>query len=229
MTTIGILGTGRMGVRLAAAFARLGHGVVLGSRTPARALRIATGLGQECVRAGDYHEAVTSSDVVLPAMFLRDGLLETLRPFAPHLAGKLYVDISNPFNGDYTDFILPWDTSSAEEIQRAFPRARVVGAFKNVWWEVFDRPQFGGLVSDVFVVGDDDQAKRRFLALAEGLPFRFLDAGGLRNARTVERMTLLSGELGQRLGYFPRMNYRLLGEPWSGGREGRVSELIAAR
>src|SRR5262249_46587704 len=129
-------------------------------------------------------------------------------------------NISNPFNADYTDFILPWDTSSAEEIQRAFPRARVVGAFKNVWWEVFDAPQFGGLVSDVFVVGDDDQAKRRFLALAEGMPFRFLDAGRLRNARTVERMTLLSGEIGQRLGHFPPMDYRLPGAPWSVPRGG---------
>ena len=228
MTTIGILGTGRMAVRLAVEFAKLGHGVVLGSRTPERATHITRGLEQQGIRPGDYHAAATC-EVVLPAMFLRDGLLETLRPLAPHLGGKLYVDISNPFNGDYTDFILPWDTSSAEEIQRAFPRARVVGAFKNVWWEVFDRPQFGGLVSDVFVVGDDDQAKRRFLALAEGMPFRFLDAGRLRNARTVERMTLLSGEIGQRLGYFPRMNYRLLGEPWSVGREDRVKELIASR
>ena len=120
-------------------------------------------------------------------------------------------------------------TSAAEEVQRAFPDARVVGAFKNVWWEVFDAPRFGGMVSDVFVVGDDDQAKRRFLALVEGMPFRFLDAGRLQNARTVERMTLLSGELGQRQGYFPRMNYRLLGEPWSAGRDDRFKELIASR
>lgn len=39
-----------------------------------------------------------------------------------------------------------------------------------------------------------------------------------RTARTIERMTLLSGELGQRYGYFPRMNYKLLGEPWSRGQ-----------
>src|SRR5262245_57247844 len=227
MTTIGILGTGRMAVRLAVEFAKLGHGVVLGSRTPQRAAAIARGLGQNGIRPGDY-QAAAAAEVVLPAMFLRDGLLQTLRPFAPQFEGKLYIDISNPFNGDYTDFILPWDTSGAEEIQRAFPQARVVGAFKNVWWEVFDAPHFGGLVSDVFVVGDDDQAKHTFLGLAEGMPFRLLDAGRLRNARIVERMTLLSGELGQRQGYFPRMNYLLLGEPWSVGREDRVKELIAS-
>jgi 8-hydroxy-5-deazaflavin:NADPH oxidoreductase len=227
MTTIGILGTGRMGTRLAVEFARLGHNVVLGSRAPERAARIAAGLERTRIRPGDYRAAI-SADVVLPAIFLRDGLLETLRPFASHLDGKLYVDISNPFNADYSDFVLPWCTSSAEEIQRALPQTRVVGAFKNVWWEVFDAPRFDGLVSDVFVVGDDDHSKRRFLSLAEGMPFRFVDAGPLRNARTVERMTLLSGELGQRLGYFPRMNYRLLGEPKSSGRDGRPAELTAA-
>jgi NADPH-dependent F420 reductase len=229
MTMIGILGTGRMGTRLAAEFARLGHGVVLGSRSPERAAHAAATVGGAQVRPGDYSAAIASADVVLPAMFLRDGLLETLRPFAPHLEGKLYVDISNPFNADYSDFILPWGTSGAEEVQRALPQARVVGAFKNVWWEVFDAPQFGGLVSDVFVVGDDDRSKRRFLALVDGMPFRFLDAGPLRNARTVERMTLLSGELGRRLGSFPRMNYRLLGEPRSADREDRQTEPAAAR
>jgi predicted dinucleotide-binding enzyme len=131
VTTIGILGTGRMAVRLAVAFARLGHSVVLGSRTPERAAHIARGLGQEGIRPGAYGAAV-ASEVVLPAMFLRDGLPETLRPFAPQFEGKLYLDITNPFNADYTDFILPWDTSAAEEVQRAFPWARVVGAFKNV-------------------------------------------------------------------------------------------------
>ena len=143
MTTIGILGTGRMAVRLAVEFARLGHSVVLGSRTPERATHIAGGLGHEGIRPGDYG-AAAASEVVLPAIFLRDGLLETLRPFAPQFEGKLYLDITNPFNADYTDFILPWDTSAAEEVQRAFPRARVVGAFKNVWWEVFDAPRFDG-------------------------------------------------------------------------------------
>ena len=40
-------------------------------------------------------------------------------------------------------------------------------------------------------------------------------------------MTLLIGELGVRLGYFPRMNYRVLGEPWSMGQQDRVKDLIA--
>ena len=53
----------------------------------------------------------------------------------------------------------PWDTSAAEELQRRFPQARVVGAFKNVFWEVFDHPQFGEKMSDVLITGDDEKRK----------------------------------------------------------------------
>jgi 8-hydroxy-5-deazaflavin:NADPH oxidoreductase len=225
-TTIGILGTGRMGVRLASLFADCGHRVLLGSRRPARAQVLAGKLGRR-VEGVSYGEAARS-DVVLPALFLRDGLLEALEPLRTDLDGKIVVDITNPFNASYDDFILPWDTSGAEQLQHRFPRARVVGAFKNVWWEVFDAPDFDGQTSDVYVVGDDEAAKRRFLELVEGSPFRYLDAGRLSNARFVERMTLFIAELGQRAGYFPRMNWRMLGATWTPGQADTLGELLAS-
>jgi predicted dinucleotide-binding enzyme len=225
--TIGILGTGRMAVRLARLFAECGNKVILGSRTPERAARIALGLGIEAIKPGSYEQAA-GAEVLLPSMFLRDGMLDTLEPMRSKFDGKLWIDITNPFNDRYDDFIYPWNTSSAEEIQKRFPRARVVGAFKNVWWEVFDQPEFDGSgVSDVYVVGDHAASKQEFLKLVAAAPFRFLDAGRLYNARFVERMTLFAAELGQRQGYFPRMNWRLLGEPWSVGKADDVKELIA--
>ena len=226
MQKIGIFGTGRMGVRLAEAFARAGARVMLGSRDPRRAERIAAGLRLPNVTPGTYEHAA-AAEIVLPAMFLRDGMVATLQPYRAAFADKLYIDITNPFNADYSDFILPWDTSAAEELRRQFPEARIVGAFKTVWWEVFDAPSFDGAVSDVFVVSDDEAAKRAFLELAKPMPFRFVDAGRLANARVIERMTLLSGELGQRYGYFPRMNYRFVGEPWKPGSADRHAQLIA--
>jgi 8-hydroxy-5-deazaflavin:NADPH oxidoreductase len=222
---IGILGTGRMAVRLARLFAECGSEVILGSRTLERAKHITQGLGLAAIMPGSYEDAA-DAPVVLPAMFLRDGMLNTLEPLRSRFDDKLWIDITNPFNDKYDDFIFPWNTSSAEEIQKCFPRARVVGAFKNVWWEVFDQPAFEGGVSDVYVVGDDDASKQEFQALVDGSPFRFLDAGRLYNARFVERMTLFAAELGQRQGYFPRMNWRLLGEPWSVGKADRVKHLI---
>ena len=226
-TTIGILGTGRMAVRLAKFFADGGHKVILGSRTLDRAARITKGMGAVAIQPGTYEQAA-EAPVILPAMFLRDGMMETIEPLRPKFDGKLWIDITNPFNEHYNDFILPWDTSGAEEIQKRFPGARVVGAFKNVWWEVFDQPMFeGGVLSDVYVVSDQPAWKEEFQGLVDNSTFRFLDAGRLYNARFVERMTLFAAELGQRQGYFPRMNWRLLGEQWTVGKADRLGKLIA--
>ena len=41
-------------------------------------------------------------------------------------------------------------------------------------------------------------------------------------------MTLLSGELGQRYQFFPRMNYRLLGEAWTPGKADTLPKLSQA-
>ena len=223
---IGVLGTGRMGVRLAAMLADRGHDVILASRDLSRAERIASGLRQKNIKGGSYEQA-TNAPIILPAMFIRDGLLDQLELLRPALNGKVLIDISNPFNDDYSDFILPWDTSGAEQIQARLPEARVVGAFKNVWWEVFDAPRFGDTLSDVFVVSDDVRAKQIFFELTQGTPFRYIDAGNLKNARTIERMTLLSGEMGQRYGFFPRMNYKLLGDQWQPGSADVLGSLIA--
>ena len=207
---IGVLGTGRMGVRLAAMFARAGRSVVLGSRDPRRAEQVVRELAIPHLSAGSYEQTV-AAEAVLPALFIRDGAFEILGRFSAELAGKLLIDISNPYNDDYSDFILPWDTSAAEELQRLLPASKVVGTFKNVFSAVFDDPLFLGTPSDVFMVGDDEGAKEAFLRLAEGTPFRYLDAGGLINARAIERMTMITGALGRRLGSYPRMNWRLLG------------------
>lgn len=209
---LGILGTGRMGPRLAATFARAGRSVLLGSRSPDRARRIAAELDIPGLSGGSYDDALRAG-AVLPAIFIRDGLLPVLEGAADRLSGKLLVDISNPFNEDYSDFITPWDSSGAELVARAAPKARLVAAFKNVFWEVFDSPLFAGEPSDVLVAGDDDGAKSAFLDLARGTPFRYLDAGPLVHARTIERMTPITGRLGRHLGAYPRMNWRLLTQP----------------
>lgn len=207
---LGILGTGRMGLRLAAMFAKAGRQVVLGSRNLERAAVHVREMEIPGLSAGTYEDAA-SAEVVLPAIFLRDELVPHLESVAGLLDGKLLIDISNPFNDDYSDFITPWDDSSAEMLQRLFPKARVVGAFKNVFAQVFDQPVYEGRISDVLMTGNDEGAKQQFLALVEGTPFRYLDAGPLQNSRTVERLTLLTGRLGRQLGTYPTMNWSLLG------------------
>jgi len=212
LADLGVLGTGRMGTRLAAMFAHAGRSVVLGSRDPDRAAAIVADLGIPNLKAGRYADALCAP-AILPAIFIRDGLFDLLDRSCRKLAGKLLIDISNPFNADYSDFVTPWDSSGAEELQRRFPQAKVVGAFKNVFWEVFDHPQFGETLSDVLITGDHAAAKTDFLRLAAETPFRYLDAGPLINSRTVERLTMITGNLGRQLNSYPRMNWRLLTQP----------------
>lgn len=216
MAQIGILGTGRMAVRLARILLDNGHRVVLGSRKISRAQTLARVLDARACSGGTYLDAA-AQPIVLPAIFIRDGLFEVMERLRAQLEEKLLIDITNPFNSDYTDFILPWDTSASEQMQQRFPSARVVGAFKNVAWEAFENPHFREGLSDVYVVGDHQDAKREVMALFTPSNFRLLDAGRLANARIVERMILFGMELGARMGYLPRVGWKLLGEPWVAG------------
>ena len=226
MAQIGILGTGRMAVRLARILLDNGHQVTLGSRTPSRANTLARVLDERLCAGGSYDDAA-SRPIVLPAVFIRDGLFDVMERLRTRLAGKLVLDIANPFNGDYTGFILPWDTSASEQMQQRFPECRVVGLFKNVAWEAFENPRFPEGVSDVFVVGDDPLAKREATALFTPSSFRLVDAGALANARVVERMTLFAMELGGRMGYLPRIGWKLLGEPWEPGKKDIWAKALA--
>ena len=206
---LGVIGTGLMGSRLAAMFARAGRKVILGSRDSDRSAEIVEKLNIPTLRAGCNSDAL-AAPAVLPAVFIRDGLFDLLDRHCRSLSRKLLIDISNPFNADYSDFVTPWDTSAAEELQRRFPQARVVGAFKNVFWEVFDHPQFGETVSDVLITGNSEEAKAEFMHLASDTPFRYLDAGPLIHSRTIERLTFITSSLGRQLNSYPRMNWRLL-------------------
>ena len=224
MLRFGIMGTGRMAVRLADLAAKGGHEVILGSRDPDRALRIAAQLGGS-VTGGSYNDAA-DRDIVMPSIFIRDGAFDQLRPLADAVAGKVVVDILNPFNATYDDFILPWDTSAAEELQKVWPKARIVSTFKWPFWEAFENSEFEGGPMDIVYTGDDQAAKETVLDLFKASKWRFLDGGGLAQARFTERMTLFCGQLGARYGMLPRVGWRLLGEPWTGGERDAYGKII---
>jgi NADPH-dependent F420 reductase len=206
---VSVVGTGDMGSRIVGALTKSGIDVAWGSRDPARARLRIEDLGLSRVQVVGVEETL-EADVVIPTLWFQD-LLPWAEAHRSALEGKIVVDIVNPFNDEFDDFVLDWGTSAAERLQALLPRSSVVGAFKNTFARVFDAPVHEGVVSDVYVTSDDETARRAVIELLNGTPFRVLDAGLLRNNRTIERMTLFERELSIRRGHPGYVSFRLFG------------------
>ncbi|WP_419875858.1 NADPH-dependent F420 reductase [Candidatus Pristimantibacillus sp. PTI5] len=207
---ISVLGTGNMGkalVKQAAAYA--GGQVFWGTRNPAEAAELAKTFQLDGIVTGSYEEAL-QTDIIIPA-FPASAMIEWAAAHKEKIKNKIVVDISNPFNDDFSGFTTAWGESSAERLQSLLPESKVVGAFKNTFFKVFENPVFEDQKSDVLVTGDDEEAVRQFIERFEPLPFRFLHAGRLANNRTIERFTLLELELAVRYGTYPYISLQLFG------------------
>jgi 8-hydroxy-5-deazaflavin:NADPH oxidoreductase len=116
-----------------------------------------------------------------------------VKQYGEELAGKLLVDITNPINSDFTDFVTPEDSFGAQEIAKAAPAdADVVKAFNTQFSHVLAAGPVEGHPLDVFLAGDDAQAKARVSAFIESLGLRPMDTGQLPMARALEHLALLS-------------------------------------
>lgn len=151
-----------------------------------------------------------NAEILIHTLWYKD-VLVFVSKYKEELKNKILVDISNPFNEDFDDFVIGYDTSSAEQIQQLIPETDVVGAFKNTYWVVFDNPEFGGIKSDIYVTSNDENARLKIMNLLKVTPFRIFDAGVLKNNRTIERMTLLEKELATKAGNHPRVSFHLWG------------------
>lgn len=194
METIAIIGTGRMGKGLAKIFAEnTAHRIILGSRDANRAQSIAAEL-HENITGMDYLAASKEGDLVILAIPFEENnpLLQEMRP---NLANKIVVDISNALTSDFSALTTPPDSSASEIIASEMPEARLVAAFKNTNFRIFDSPLFDGVKSHVFVAGNDQMAKAHVMDLINQLPFEAVDAGDLTSARTLENMTVLLGKI----------------------------------
>lgn len=206
---ISILGTGNMGKALVKSLSPHVDTILWGSREPREAEKLAAELGLRNVVCVPYKEVLDSS-ILIPAFKFQD-VLAWGAANREALRGKIVIDISNPFNDDYSGYTTSWGESSAEEIQRALPDSRVVGAFKNTFFKVFDEPVFRNEVSDVLVTSDDDASKSQVMTLLKPLSYRFIDAGKLSNNRTIERFTLLELEISSRYGSYPYISLQMFG------------------
>ena len=111
---------------------------------------------------------------------------------ADNLAGKVVVDIANPldFSAGFPPTLSVKDTDSlGEQVQRAFPQARVVKALNTLNASLMVEPRSLGQSSTVFVSGEDADAKATVVDLLESFGHDdVIDLGGLETARGTEML-----------------------------------------
>jgi len=180
MSSISIIGTGNMARAIGALAVAGGNTVEVIGRDRSKAADLATTLGGSTT-TGEFG-AAPAGDIVIVALRYAD-VVPVITQYGNALADKVIVDISNPFNADADGLAVPADTSIAQEVAKAAPAgARVVKAFNTVFGHVLEK----GRTLDVFMAGDDAQAKARVSEFIASLGLRPLDVGGLTMAHWLE-------------------------------------------
>ena len=193
-TKIAILGgTGKEGSGLALRWAAAGYDVTIGSRELEKAQRTAAELnvtlGQASVRGLTNHEAAAQADLVVVAVpyVAHAATLDSIRDV---VQGKILVDVTVPLDTQNVRRVKmpPAGSASAEAQQLLGEGVRVVAAFQNISAEhlkSLDRE----IECDALVCGNDKDAKRQVIELAQAAHIQAWDAGPIENAMVVEGMT----------------------------------------
>ena len=180
MSSISIIGTGNMASTIGALAVAGGNTVEVIGRDQSKAADLAKDLGGSAT-AGEFG-AVPAGDIVIVAL-LYANVVPVVTQYGDALAGKVIVDISNPFNSEADGLAIPDDTSIAQEVAEAAPAsASVVKAFNTIFGVVLAQ----GRPLDVFIAGDDARAKAGVAEFVESLNLRPLDVGGLTMAHWPE-------------------------------------------
>jgi predicted dinucleotide-binding enzyme len=185
MSNISIIGTGNMASTIGTLAVAGGNTVEVIGRDQSKAADLAKTLGGRAT-TGEFG-AVPAGDIVIVAL-LYANVVPVVAEYGDALAGKVIVDISNPFNSAADGLAIPEDTSIAQEVDKVAPAsASVVKAFNTIFGVVLAQ----GRPLDVFIAGDDARAKAAVAEFVESLNLRPLDVGGLTMAHWLEAAGLL--------------------------------------
>jgi 8-hydroxy-5-deazaflavin:NADPH oxidoreductase len=186
MSTISIIGTGNMARTIATLAIAGGNTVEVIGRDQSKAAELAKTLG-DSTTTGEFGTVPAGDVVILAVLF--DSAVSIVSEYGDALAGKIIVDITNPFNATADGLAIPADTSIAQMVAEAAPAtAHVFKAFNTLFRDVLAA---GGPL-DVFIAGDDAKAKASVSAFIESLGLRPLDVGDLNMAHFLEGAGLLS-------------------------------------
>jgi 8-hydroxy-5-deazaflavin:NADPH oxidoreductase len=185
MSSISIIGTGNMARTIGALAVAGGNAVEIMGRDQSKAADLTRALGGGAT-TGKWG-AVPAGDIVIVALLYANAV-PVVAQYGDALAGKIIVDISNPFNSAADGLAHGEDTSIAQEIAKAAPAsASVVKALNTIFSPVLEKGR-----PDVFIAGDNAQAKADVEAFIESLGLRPLDVGGLKMAYWLEGAALIT-------------------------------------
>lgn len=193
--TIAVLGgTGNEGPGLARRWAKSGqYKVIIGSRQAEKAGRVANELnqqlGQNLITGLVNQEAAEAAEIcVLTVPY--SAHRPTLESLKETLKGKILVDVTVPLKPPKVSHVnVPPGGSAGQEAQAILGQdVRVVSAFQNVGAAHLAEDE-SHIDCDVLICGDDKEAKKEAIALAQAAGMRGIDAGPLKNAVVVEGLT----------------------------------------
>lgn len=191
---IGILGTGVVGKTLGTKLAKLGHEVRMGSRAAggekAKAwLKGATAKSSE----GSFADAAAHAEIVFNCTAGMASLEALKAAGEKNLQGKILIDVANPLDASkgMPPTLSVCNTDSlGEQIQRAFPTAKVVKSLNTVAAAVMVEPSLIPGVHTMFVSGNDAKAKAEVINLLKtGFGWKeVMDLGDITGARAQEML-----------------------------------------
>lgn len=180
MTTLGLIGAGRIGGTLARLAAQQGYDVVVSnSRGPDTLRDLVAEIGSNA-RAATVEEAADAGDLVVVSVPLH---AYTQVPAKP-LEGKIVLDTNNysPERDGHLDALDRGETTSSGLLAAHLPGAKVVKAFNTIRWDELatdGRPEDDKDRRALPIAADDANAKRAVSALLDALGYDAVDAGPL--------------------------------------------------
>jgi NADPH-dependent F420 reductase len=192
---ITIIGAGNMGRGIGTRLVAGGHSVTFVDANPEVADKAASDLRASAkngvkVSTASLGDAKLGDVVVLAVWYGTN--IEIAKQLGAKLTGKVVVDIANPLNSTYDGLATAPDSSSAEDLAKAIASgAKVVKAFNTTYAGTLLAGEVAGQPLDVFIAGDDADAKSTVAQLVKDGGMRPVDTGPLSRARQIEGMQLL--------------------------------------
>jgi predicted dinucleotide-binding enzyme len=201
---IGIIGTGRVGSTLATRWAAQGHAIMLGSRDPGSDHTRVVLAETPGANAGTIEDTAAWADVLLLAV--PSSAAQAALTAAGDLRGKIIMDAANWF-GEKPAGVT---ASLSEAVAHWAPGAKVVKAFNMTGFGNMADPNYNDLKADLFICGDDPDAKAVVAELASSIGFDVVDAGLLNAAGLLESLAQLWVHLAYAQGMGPNIAWKLL-------------------